>query len=124
MGGVFQMTMLNQYKTELPGLWESTNYLAEWLGGYLWVTDKIAGEERLTKMTNTNGNNITKGEFSRGVDSHGFDKACQVFFKLGVKKSTWLATVWDTIHQLEVVEDARWDDVCTAMAWIAEDLGL
>jgi hypothetical protein len=50
------------------------------------VTDKIAGEERLTKMTNTNGNNITKGEFSRGVDSHGFDKACQVFFKLGVKQ--------------------------------------
>jgi hypothetical protein len=76
--------MLNQYKTELPDLWESTNYLAEWLGGYLWVTDKVAGEERLTKMTNTNGNNITKGEFSRGVDSHGFDKACQVFFKLGV----------------------------------------
>jgi hypothetical protein len=76
MGGVFQMTMLNQYKTELPDLWESTSYIAEWLGGYLWVTDKVAGEERLTKMTNTNGNNITKGEFSRGVDSHGFDKAC------------------------------------------------
>jgi hypothetical protein len=103
MGGVFQMTyelhelnqakkllpvclMLNQYKTELPDLWESTSYIAEWLGGYLWVTDKVAGEERLTKMTNTNGNNITKGEFSRGVDSHGFDKACQVFFKLGVKQ--------------------------------------
>jgi ribosomal protein S24E len=40
-------------------------------------------------------------------------------------KSTWLAVVWDTIHQLEVVENeycikqnasgaARWDDVCTA----------
>jgi hypothetical protein len=58
--------MLNQYKTELPDLWESTSYIAEWLGGYLWVTDKVAGEERLTKMTNTNGNNITKGEFSRG----------------------------------------------------------
>jgi hypothetical protein len=86
MGGVFQMTMLNQYKTELPDLWESTSYIAEWLGGYLWVTDKVAGEERLTKMTNTNGNNITKGEFIRGVDSHGFDKACQVFFKLGVKQ--------------------------------------
>jgi hypothetical protein len=39
-------------------------------------------------------------------------------------KSTWLAVVWDTIHQLEVVEDARWDEVCTAMAWIAEELGL
>jgi hypothetical protein len=50
-------------------------------------------------------------------------------------KSTWLAVVWDTIQQLEVVENeycikqnasgaARWDDVCTAMAWIAEDLGL
>jgi hypothetical protein len=39
-------------------------------------------------------------------------------------KSTWLAVVWDTIHRLEVVEDARWDEVCTAMAWIAEDLGL
>jgi hypothetical protein len=41
--------MLNQYKTELPDLWESTSYIAEWLGGYLWVTDKVAGEERLTK---------------------------------------------------------------------------
>jgi hypothetical protein len=96
MGGVFQMTMLNQYKTELPDLWESTSYIAEWLGGYLWVTDKVAGEERLTKMTNTNGNNITKGEFSRGVDSHGFDKACHK----GLKNQRG-CTVWDTI-QLEV----------------------
>jgi hypothetical protein len=82
------MTMLNQYKTELNQTYGKggTSYIAEWLGGYLWVTDKVAGEERLTKMTNTNGNNITKGEFSRGVDSHGFDKACQVFFKLGVKQ--------------------------------------
>jgi hypothetical protein len=31
-------------------------------------------------------------------------------------KSTWLAVVWDTIHQLEVVEDARWDTY--AQLWL------
>jgi hypothetical protein len=78
--------MLNNIRLSYLTYGKALATIAEFLGGYLWVTDKVAGEERLTKMTNTNGNNITKGEFSRGVDSHGFDKACQVFFKLGVKQ--------------------------------------
>jgi hypothetical protein len=45
-------------------------------------------------------------------------------------KATWIKTIWDalddhreTCNLLNApIDDAAWDDICTAMAWIAEDM--
>lgn len=50
-------------------------------------------------------------------------------------KASWLETVWDALHDWEAEHeersavgietfDERWDDICTAMAWIHEELGV
>lgn len=45
---------------------------------------------------------------------------------------TWLDTVWSALHGFrdncipegDLIYDAQWSDICTAMAWIAEELDL
>lgn len=47
-------------------------------------------------------------------------------------KSSWLVEIWDALEDFrdtcipegDPLNDARWDDICTAMAWIAEELGI
>jgi hypothetical protein len=46
--------------------------------------------------------------------------------------SSWLETIWDALHSHRencIPEgtpqyDDEWSDICTAMAWITEELGL
>lgn len=45
---------------------------------------------------------------------------------------SWIETVWGALHSFrqncipegDLMFDAEWDDICTAMAWISENLGL
>jgi len=46
-------------------------------------------------------------------------------------KASWLSTVWASLEEWQDVyeggrvdHEERWDDICTAMAWIAEELGV
>ena len=36
-------------------------------------------------------------------------------------RESWLQNLWDALDQHSMSED-RWDDVCTAMAWLKEDI--
>jgi hypothetical protein len=46
--------------------------------------------------------------------------------------ATWLDVIWNALHshretcipEGEPAYDDEWSDICTAMAWIAESLGL
>jgi hypothetical protein len=46
--------------------------------------------------------------------------------------ATWLACIWEALeyvrdeHLMEgdEVADAQWNDLCTAMAWVSETLGV
>ena len=38
-------------------------------------------------------------------------------------KRSWLAVVWEALEEHDYPEE-QWDDICTAMAWIREELGL
>lgn len=46
--------------------------------------------------------------------------------------TSWLDTVWSALHGFrdqcipegQLVHDAQWSDICTAMSWIAGELGL
>jgi hypothetical protein len=45
---------------------------------------------------------------------------------------SWLDVVWDALHshretcipEGDPAYDAEWDEICTAMAWITEELGV
>ena len=45
-------------------------------------------------------------------------------------KDTWVKTIWNALDNYRFtrdilnapIDDAAWDDICTAMAWIAEDM--
>ncbi len=47
---------------------------------------------------------------------------------------SWLSTIWDALggyrencipeSEGDPIYDALWDDICTAMAWISEELGI
>ena len=45
-------------------------------------------------------------------------------------KQSWLEPIWHALHAYREdciagsSYDAEWDDICTAMAWITEELGL
>jgi hypothetical protein len=44
-------------------------------------------------------------------------------------KASWIATVWNTLEmwhgdELDPEDREQWDDICTAMAWIAEELNV
>ena len=42
-------------------------------------------------------------------------------------KTSWLDTVWDALQGFREdcisTDDEQWDEICTAMAWITEELG-
>lgn len=40
--------------------------------------------------------------------------------------NSWVDTIWDALHENDELEKdtERWDDICTAMAWISEELGV
>ena len=40
-------------------------------------------------------------------------------------KESWLETVWQTLEPYQDdIADEVWDELCTAMAWIAEELNV
>mgnify|MGYP007003115822 CR=1 FL=1 len=61
------------------------NYATEYVGGWLFITCNATGQEYAMGLRNMRGQCITRGEFASSVKSHGFDRACAVFIKLGVK---------------------------------------
>lgn len=64
---------------------QSETWGAEWLAGFLWVTRLEDGAERMVKLKSAEtGRCITRGQFKSSCESHGFDRACEVFFKLGI----------------------------------------
>jgi hypothetical protein len=41
-------------------------------------------------------------------------------------KRSWFSTVWDALHSYREdcipTDDEQWDEICTAMAWIEEEI--
>ena len=63
---------------------ESEKYAAEYASGLMFITRKRDGHEVATGLRNARGQCITRGQFTSCVASHGFDRACETFVKLGV----------------------------------------
>ena len=63
---------------------ENENYMAEYISGLMFITRKRDEYETATGLRNARGQCITRGQFTSSVASHGFDRACETFIKIGV----------------------------------------
>ena len=68
--------MMQDYKKE------SETHVAEYLGGFLFITERATGKDYMVRLTNRRGNCITRGQFDSACASHSFDRACETFKKL------------------------------------------
>lgn len=64
---------------------QDENHIAEYIGGFLFITDRKTGKDHMVKLTNTRGQCITRGQFRDAIRTHGFCRACQTFKKLAAK---------------------------------------
>lgn len=76
--------LINLVERKTMTIQENENYTAEYLSGFMFITHKRDGCETATGLRNARGQCITRGQFASGVASHGFDRACETFIKLGV----------------------------------------
>lgn len=64
---------------------EDENHIAEYLGGFLFITEKATGRDHLVRLTNTRGQCITRGQFKDSIRTHGFARTCETFKKLAAR---------------------------------------
>jgi hypothetical protein len=39
-------------------------------------------------------------------------------------RGSWIETLWAALDETAGLSPQQWDDVCSAMAWVTEDLGI
>lgn len=61
---------------------ETNTHVAEYIGGYLFITNKSTGIDRLVRLENERGQCITRGQFKDACRTHGTDRAISTFLKL------------------------------------------
>lgn len=67
---------------------QDETHMAEYCGGFLFITEKASGRDFMVKLTNERGNCITRGQFKDAIRTHGFARACQTFKKLAANKES------------------------------------
>jgi len=63
---------------------QNATWRAEYLGGFLFIENRETGREYMTRLENARGQCVTRGQFDSAIRSHGLDRACATFCKLGV----------------------------------------
>lgn len=66
---------------------DTERHAAEYLGGWLFITEHETGAEYLTRLENERGQCITRGQFKDACRTHGPDRACDTFKKLAAKEA-------------------------------------
>ena len=66
---------------------QDADHIAEYIGGFLFITERATQRDYMVKLTNARGNCITRGQFKSAIASHGFARACATFKKLAAKES-------------------------------------
>lgn len=67
---------------------QDETHIAEYIGGFLFITEKESGKDHLVRLTNSRGNCITRGQFKDAIKTHGFARACETFKKLAANKES------------------------------------
>ena len=65
---------------------QDETHLAEYVGGFLFITEKETGKDYMVRLNNERGQCVTRGQFKDAIRTHGFARACQTFKKLAAKE--------------------------------------
>lgn len=60
-------------------------HVAEYVGGFLFITELETGKDYMVRLNNERGQCITRGQFKYAIRTHGFSRACATFKKLAAK---------------------------------------
>lgn len=61
---------------------DTERHLAEYIGGFLFITERYGGAEYMVRLENERGQCITRGQFKDACRTHDPDRACDTFKKL------------------------------------------
>lgn len=62
-----------------------SRYRVTYEGGFLFIADSVARMEYVTRLENTRGQCITRGQFRDSVRTHGLARACETFKRLSAE---------------------------------------
>ena len=61
-------------------------HVAEYVGGFLFITELETGKDYMVRLNNERGQCITRGQFKDAIRTHGLARACATFKKLAAKE--------------------------------------
>ena len=63
-------------------LWQTETHEVDYHAGYLVIAESDTQQSFVVQLTDNNGRNVTRKQFTSAVSTHGIDRACSTFKKL------------------------------------------
>jgi len=63
-------------------LWQTETHEVDYHAGYLVIAENDTQQSFVVQLTDNNGRNVTRKQFTSAVTTHGIDRACSTFKRL------------------------------------------
>jgi len=63
-------------------LWQTETHEVDYHAGYLVIAESDTQQSFVVQLTDNNGRNVTRKQFTSAVTTHGIDRACSTFKRL------------------------------------------
>ena len=62
--------------------WETETHEVDYHAGFLVIAESDTQQSFVVQLTDNNGRNVTRKQFTSAVSTHGIDRACSTFKRL------------------------------------------
>jgi len=66
-------------------LWQTSTHEVDYYAGFLVIAENDTQRNYVVQLTDNNGRNVTRKQFTDAASTHGIDRACSTFKKLAGK---------------------------------------
>ena len=63
-------------------LWQTETHEVDYHAGFLVIAESDTQKSCVVQLTDNNGRNVTRKQFTDAASAHGIDRACSTFKKL------------------------------------------
>lgn len=63
-------------------LWQTETHEVDYHEGYLVIAESYTQQSFVVQLTDNNGRNVTRKQFTDAASTHGIDRACSTFKRL------------------------------------------
>jgi hypothetical protein len=63
-------------------LWQTETHEVDYHAGYLVIAESYTQQSFVVQLTDSNGRNVTRKQFTDAASTHGIDRACVTFKRL------------------------------------------